>query len=135
MRWTRYNVTPVTKPRQTRSDKWKKRPCVLRYREFADQVRAAGVTVENGDWITFHMPMPQTWPLKKRLSMLGAPHQSTPDIDNLTKSVLDALHENDAHIWHLGTIMKRWSDVGGISIGRPETNEHAETEPTNETET
>jgi len=39
-----YKITPVPKPRQTRSDKWKQRPCVMRYRAFADEVRAAGHT-------------------------------------------------------------------------------------------
>jgi len=32
---------PIPKPRQTRRDKWARRPCVLRYREWADQIRAA----------------------------------------------------------------------------------------------
>ena len=34
-----YDITPCPKPRQTQSDKWKKRPPVLRYRAFADEVR------------------------------------------------------------------------------------------------
>jgi len=36
---------PVGKPRMTRKDKWAQRPCVLRYREWADRARAAaGIT-------------------------------------------------------------------------------------------
>jgi hypothetical protein len=33
------NLKPVPKPRQTRSDKWKQRPCVMAYRTFADELR------------------------------------------------------------------------------------------------
>ena len=32
-------VTPVSKPRMTQRDKWKKRPCVLRYRAYCDALR------------------------------------------------------------------------------------------------
>ena len=35
------DITPVAKPRQTRSDVWKKRPCVVKYRQFADDLREA----------------------------------------------------------------------------------------------
>lgn len=37
-----YNITPIPKPRMTRSDKWKKRPAVVRYFEYKDKIRAAG---------------------------------------------------------------------------------------------
>ena len=32
-------VTPNTKPRMTRADKWKQRPCVVQYRTFKDTLR------------------------------------------------------------------------------------------------
>ncbi|GAG23977.1 unnamed protein product, partial [marine sediment metagenome] len=32
-------VTPNTKPRMTKRDKWKKRPCVIKYRKFCDELR------------------------------------------------------------------------------------------------
>lgn len=31
--------------------------------------------------------------------MNGKPHQSKPDKDNLERALLDALFEDDAHIW------------------------------------
>lgn len=136
MRWTTYNLTPVPKPRQTQADKWKKRPAVLRYRAFADKARELGVTVQNGDEICFHLPMPASWSAKKQAKMTGEPHAQRPDIDNLIKSVLDAVHEDDSHLWHLGPVSKRWthSPGGFIRIGRhEETTTSAETEPTTET--
>jgi hypothetical protein len=35
----KYIITPVGKPRMTRSDKWKQRPPVIRYRMFCDEAR------------------------------------------------------------------------------------------------
>ena len=37
------NGRPAPKPRMTQSDRWKQRPCVLRYREYADAIRAAAI--------------------------------------------------------------------------------------------
>ncbi len=34
-----FPIDVVGKPRMTQRDKWKKRPCVLRYRAFADELR------------------------------------------------------------------------------------------------
>lgn len=76
-----YPITPVPKPRQTRADKWKQRPAVMRYREFADQVRAAGITLPDcGALVTFYIPMPKSWSKKKRARADGTPHQSKPDV-------------------------------------------------------
>ncbi|MES0445055.1 MAG: RusA family crossover junction endodeoxyribonuclease, partial [Desulfobacterales bacterium] len=83
-----YKITPVPKPRQTRSDKWKQRPCVMRYRAFADEARALGITIEDGgSTVLFSIPMPKTWSEKKKLRMDAEPHQQKPDIDNLLKSL------------------------------------------------
>lgn len=61
-----YAITPMGKPRMTRSDKWKKRPEVLRYRAFCDEVRARGVILpESRSHIIFILPMPQSWSKKK----------------------------------------------------------------------
>ena len=57
------DVNPVPKPRQTRSDVWKKRPAVMRYRQFADELRLACQYDEfipsEELIIEFHMPMPK----------------------------------------------------------------------------
>jgi len=113
---TLYPITPVPKPRQTKRDKWKKRPCVLKYRAFADECRLRGVTVENGDRITFILPMPKSWSKGDKAAYGGTAHTQKPDIDNLLKSLLDAVHKNDSHIWSLGSVVKLWGYNGEILI-------------------
>ncbi len=50
----KYIITPVGKPRMTRSDKWKQRAPVMRYRMFCDEARLHGIQVpESGAHITF----------------------------------------------------------------------------------
>lgn len=115
-----YDITPCPKPRMTRSDKWKKRPPVLRYRAFADRVRALGLTLpDHGYHVTFVLPMPKSWSKRKREGMDGKPHQQTPDKDNLEKALLDALYQNDCHIWD-GRVTKLWGESGRIMIGECE---------------
>lgn len=111
-----YPITPVPKPRQTRADKWRQRPSVMRYRAFADECRLRGVAIsEGGDWIIFHMPMPQSWSKKDRKAMRGQPHQQRPDKDNLEKALLDAVFPEDCRVWD-SRITKVWADEGAIEI-------------------
>lgn len=114
-----YPVTPCPAPRQSRRDTFKPRPCVLRYRAFKDRVRELGIEVQNGDEITFLIPMPASWSQKKRERMNLTPHTQKKDLDNLLKALLDAIYEDDAHIWYLGRLQKRWIDgAGAIRIER-----------------
>lgn len=91
-----FEVNPVGKPRQTQQDKWKKRPCVMRYRAFADAVRA-----QADEWsvpksrfrLVFHVEAPKT-----KQDRAGDPHHLKPDIDNLTKAFFDALEDEDKYI-------------------------------------
>ena len=99
----------------TQSDKWKKRPAVLKYRAFADEVRLHGVVVQNGDHVTFHVPMPKSWSNSKKEMHDKAPHRQTPDLDNLQKSLLDAVYKDDSFIWDIHAT-KLWSYEGGITI-------------------
>lgn len=111
-----YPIVPMGKPRMTRADKWKKRPEVMRYRAFCDEVRIRGVVLPvAGAHVTFILPMPASWSKKKRAEMNGKPHQVKPDKDNLEKALLDALFENDAHIWDL-RVTKLWGESGQIII-------------------
>ena len=116
-----FNITPIPKPRMTRADSWKKRPCVVRYWDYKDnltlQARALRFTVEEHLDIEFHIPMPKSWSKKKKAKMLGNPHQQTPDIDNLSKAFLDSLCEQDNYVWSL-VAKKYWSDKGFIKINR-----------------
>lgn len=114
-----YNITPVPKPRMTRRDKWLKppRPCVVRYRAFEKECQHRGITVDNGDHITFVLPMPKSWSKKKRAEFYGKPHQQTPDVDNLCKAILDSCYKDDSHIYDL-RITKVWGNDGEIQIER-----------------
>lgn len=101
----------------TRRDKWAKRACVLRYFAFRDEVLAHGVIIPDRVRIIFHMPMPDSWSKKKRASMEGAPHKARPDIDNLCKALLDAVFDDDSHVWDVHA-SKLWSVDGAIEIGQ-----------------
>lgn len=111
-----YCIVPVPKCRMTQSDKWKQRPCVMKYRAFADDCRASGMTISPaGSHIVFIMPMPASWSIKKRRAMDGQPHQIRPDVDNLEKSIFDALHKDDSHIYDI-RVTKLWGYSGKIII-------------------
>lgn len=111
-----YPLTPVPKPRMTQRDRWAKRPVVLKYFKFCDELRAMDCELpESGAKITFQMPMPKTWSKKKRAEMLGQPHRQRPDVDNMLKALQDAVHEEDSHIWNV-EITKLWSNNGSIDI-------------------
>lgn len=111
-----FNITPLGKPRMTRADKWKKRPEVLRYRAFCDEVRLNNVSrPESGYHVIFVLPMPPSWSKKKRSLMDGKPHQQKPDKDNLEKALLDAIFGEDSHIWD-GRVTKIWGETGKMII-------------------
>ncbi|RKT90814.1 RusA family crossover junction endodeoxyribonuclease [Enterobacter sp. WPR_3_1] len=117
---TVYNILPMGKPRMTRADKWKKRPEVMRYRAFCDHVRLLGIYMpESNSHVTFVLPMPNSWSKKKRAEMNGQPHQGKPDLDNLMKSLMDALFEDDTHIWD-SRKTKLWGENGQIIIRESE---------------
>lgn len=111
------SITPVPKPRMTQRDRWAVRPAVARYRAFCDELRLKHPDrLQEVVQLTFYMPMPQSWSNKKRTAMLGKPHQQKPDIDNLSKAVLDALCLDDSYIYSLHA-EKYWADEPGIDIG------------------
>lgn len=112
-------VTPLGKPRMTQRDKWAKRPAVIRYRDYCDAVRKHWPEIPfpaAGASLAFHLPMPKSWSKKKRMEMIGKGHQQKPDIDNLVKALLDALHIEDKHIYHLADTGKWWADAGYIEV-------------------
>lgn len=101
----------------TRSDKWKERPIVMRYRAFADELRLLwGVSnVPDRISLTFFIPMPYSWSAKKKEEMRLMPHHQKPDIDNLVKAVLDAMCEDDSYIYAIRA-EKYWDDTGSIEV-------------------
>lgn len=111
-----YPITPCSKPRMTQRDRWKKRPSVLKYFAFRDEVKLRGVFVPESDsWIAFVIPMPSSWSEKKKLDMDGKPHQQSPDVDNMIKALLDAIYEDDCAVWQIGC-EKRWGRTGKIVV-------------------
>ena len=108
---------PIGKPRQTQSDRWKKRPCVMRYRAWADGLRAkagkAGDPIRL-DFAAF-IPMPKSWAKKKKREMCGALHRQKPDIDNIAKAISDALLCEDKGI-AMGKQIKYWCEQGEEGI-------------------
>lgn len=112
-------IDPIGKPRMTRSDKWKKRDCVLRYRCFADELRLNYKETKNqktGSFnFCFYFKMPESWSKKKKEEMLGKPHKQKPDIDNIVKACLDALFKDDSFIYRIKA-EKYWANEGSIII-------------------
>ena len=55
--------------------------------------------------ISFEMPIPRSLSKKKQEALIGQPHISKPDCDNLAKFVLDAMnkiiYEDDSHVFEL----------------------------------
>lgn len=111
-----YNIIPMGKPRMTQRDRWKRRDVVLRYRAFCDECLWRGIALPESGWhVTFVLPMPRSWPPKKRAEMNGRPHQQKPDLDNLEKALLDAVFEEDCRVWD-GRTTKIWGERGQIII-------------------
>lgn len=102
----------------TISDKWKKRPCVVKYRQYKDKIRKALFDYEV-DYSTinieFIIEQPKSWSKKKQAQMLYEPHQQRPDIDNLLKGFMDAMLEEDSHV-HTIKAKKTWGEKGKIIL-------------------
>jgi Holliday junction resolvase RusA-like endonuclease len=111
------DITPVPKPRMVRSDTWKKRPVVLSYWAYKDELvlKAKVAKLKLGEEVNviFYLPMPDSWSKKKKEAMNDKPHQQTPDGDNLIKAAFDCLCDQDNFIWKV-SYEKRWSYKGKI---------------------
>ncbi len=107
----------------TQRDKWKRRPCVVAYRAWADLARASaapaldklgGAVLADVGTVMFvgYFAMPSSWSAKKRAEMAGQPHRVKPDTDNVEKALLDALFTRDQGV-HSVSKLKRWDDGFG----------------------
>lgn len=119
-------VSPMGKPRMTQRDKWKKRPAVLRYHAFKDSLRTYlnGMPhlmqlLESGNVVGLswnaYLPLPESWPKRKKALFAGSPHRSKPDRDNIDKAILDAIFPEDSGVAS-GHIHKFWDDGRGARI-------------------
>ena len=89
---------------------------MAQYRAFCDEVRLRRLTLpDSGYHVTFVIPMPRSWPKKKKALMDGQPHQQVPDKDNLEKALLDAIFGRDEHVWD-GRVTKVWGVEGQIIV-------------------
>ncbi|HCL6099552.1 RusA family crossover junction endodeoxyribonuclease [Enterobacter cloacae subsp. cloacae] len=115
-----YNILPIGKPRMTHADKWKKCPEVMRYWAFYDHVRLLGICMpESNSYASFILLMPKSWNKKKRAELNGQHHQGKPDLDNLMECLMEALFEDDTHIWD-SRVTKLWGENGQIIIRESE---------------
>jgi Holliday junction resolvase RusA-like endonuclease len=107
----RFGVVPVAAPRMTHADRWKRRPCVVKYFEYRDAVRAQAqamsVTLSERFSVEFYLPMPRSWSKRKKQDHDGKPHQVKPDADNLLKAWMDCFGE-DCAVWSVSA-SKFWS--------------------------
>jgi Holliday junction resolvase RusA-like endonuclease len=125
----RYLVTPQPKVRMTRRDTWandKVRPAVQKWRAFAAEVKRLGITVQDGDSITFIVACPPSWSATKKRAHYGTFHRAKPDLDNLLGGLFDAaMPGGDAHIADLRRCVKMWGEHPAIFIEREETSARA----------
>lgn len=72
---------------------------------------------EQGAHIIFYIPVPKSWRKHKKESRHLMLHDSTPDIDNCCKAVLDSLLPEDKAIADI-RLTKRWinADKGHIEV-------------------
>ena len=118
-----FKTDPVPAPRMVYSDRYAKRPIVMKYFAFRDELKY--LSYLNGfpgvpsaiESLTFNIAMPVSWSQKKRLEMNGKPHCQTPDIDNVYKGFSDSVcGDGDSHIHTIGNLKKIWSTEGSINI-------------------
>jgi Holliday junction resolvase RusA-like endonuclease len=112
------SLAPMGKPRMTQRDRWKKRPCVVKYHAWCDELRAAipawklpheALVVSWRVWL----PMPASWSKQRKAELAGKPHRQKPDRDNIDKAILDALFIDDSRIAGAEYLWKFWADAGG----------------------
>lgn len=101
----------------TQSDRWKSRPCTVKYWDFKEKIVNLFGDRELPD--TFHvifiMPMPKSWSEKRKTMFDGKPHQQKPDASNLLKAFEDCLMEEDCVLWDIRAT-KLWGKSGSIEI-------------------
>jgi len=127
-------IKPNTKPRMTKSDKWKNDPNhedprrrqrkpVTQYFCYKNKlIKLCGeLGIENIPasiyTLKFYFRMPESWSNKKKERMMGQLHQQTPDIDNIMKALFDSLQVQDNYIAEVTNgLGKYWSDKDGILL-------------------
>lgn len=126
-----FPISPCPAPRMTKRDQWRtpdhpdpdkrQRKCVTKYFAFKNDVKIYSAqfnyTLSPELTITFTMPMPVSWSIKKRSKFVQKPHQVRPDVDNMTKAWMDSFGVDDGYVWHIDA-KKVWGESGSITILR-----------------
>lgn len=110
---------PAVKPRQTQSDRWNRRPCVVRYREWADRARecAGALPLQPSALaITVYIQIPKSWNAYKREHTKGKPHKYAGDADNYLKACADALYPKGDEMIYRMSVSKFWDDGHGPRV-------------------
>jgi Holliday junction resolvase RusA-like endonuclease len=110
---------PKGKPRMTRRDKWKKRPSVMRWFAYKDEVKLKAGPFSlplAGYWIIFTFKPPRSWTIKRTVEAFDTPHQQKPDKDNLEKGLMDIFMPDDDSKVYDGRVTKQWGVKRSIEI-------------------
>ena len=115
-----YKITPVAKCRMTQRDKFLNppRPCVRKYLDFKAEIELHCVALPCSDGrVIFYLPMPSNWTDVAKAEMNHKPYveKRKNDVDNLLKTLMDAIFEDDSKVWDI-RITKVWSYDGAIEI-------------------
>ncbi len=111
-----YDIKPTPKPRMTQRDKWNPSKSALKYFAFKDECRLKKVILpEAGAHVIFIVPFPKSYSLKKKQNLDGMPHIQKPDVDNLLKSIMDAVYDDDSVVYDI-RVSKYWGHKGKIII-------------------
>lgn len=110
-------VAAMAKPRQTRRDKWAKRPAVVRYREWCSLLRRVASppdpnTVDSFNWMA-SFQFPARW---RKSLRVGGHHRQRPDRDNLDKAFLDCLWPDSDSGIAAGWIQKVWAEKNAFVV-------------------
>lgn len=109
-----YPITPIGKPRMTHRDKH--RPIHKRYFKFCNDARMLKIGLPPyGAHVIFVLPMAKSWSKQRKAAMNGQRHEQKPDLDNLLKSLGDAIYKDDSKISDI-RVSKKWGHEGAIII-------------------
>lgn len=108
---------PVSKPRMTRQDHWRKRPCVEKFWKWKALALSSvpiqpTLSVYREVHFVAYLRIPSSYPKKKKSSLSGQPHLGRMDSDNILKALMDSLFKQDKYIWKFSG-EKRWEDEKG----------------------
>lgn len=110
-------IEPMGYVRRTRADSWKKRPVVLNYYAYMDELRLKlrNFELSSRYRIVFGIPFPKSYNEKKRTKLDDTPHMLRPDLDNLIKAFQDAMLKEDGMVYEIHA-KKLWSRKGYICV-------------------